>query len=241
MTYLPPTSGKKAVGYIRVSTVAQVRDGESLERQQEKIENYCNYKGYQLEIISDNGVSGYKSTRPGYNQLKEICRKKQADLIVVYDLSRLSRSTKETLIFLEDYMAKYGLEFVSLGNDIDTTTPHGKAFLTITATFNQLFRDEISWKTKLALDHKRENGEKCGGTIPYGFDVVDGKLVNNQKEQEVIRVISKLRNNGHSLRAICRQLRIRQYPTKNGSLKWHPKVVNGLLQRRNHAKESTQV
>ena len=129
---------QKVVGYIRVSTNAQVADGESLERQEEQIRAFCARKGIpeaDLQIISDGGLSGFKSSRPGFKSLTQLCLSKQVRMVVVYDLSRLSRSVRDTLAFVEDVMQKHGIEFVSLQNDIDTSTPMGKAFLTFNAMF----------------------------------------------------------------------------------------------------------
>ena len=95
------TETKKVIGYIRVSSQQQVEDKESLERQAEKIRAYCALKGIiGLEIISDEGISGYKtSTRKGYQTLLKLCKAGQVKTLIVYDLSRLSRSLKETLTF----------------------------------------------------------------------------------------------------------------------------------------------
>ena len=168
-------SRDKVIGYVRVSTQEQVRDGVSLEMQEERIRAYCTLTGLDnLEIISDRGVSGFKASRPGFQKLITRCFK-DAKMVIVYDLSRLSRSVRDTLAFVEDVLGKHGVEFVSLQNDIDTTSPMGKVFLTISATFNQFYRDEISHKTKAAMSHKRSRKEKTGGVIPFGYALVDQK------------------------------------------------------------------
>lgn len=230
---IQPEAAKKVMAYIRVSTVGQAEDGESLERQASRIKAYCEAKGLpEPEIISDEGLSGFKSNREGFQRLISLCESRQVRTVIVYDLSRLSRSVRGTLEFIEDTVNKNGIEFISLLNDIDTSTPTGKAFLGITAIFNQLYRDEIAFKTKEALSHKRAKQEKTGGTVPFGFELVDGvKLIPQPGEYEVLKVMHSLRQQGHSLREIVGLLNSRGVATKTGKRRWHPQVVKEVLDR----------
>ncbi|MFG1523477.1 recombinase family protein [Halobacteriovorax sp. RZ-3] len=221
---------KKAIGYIRVSSLEQVRDGESLERQREQITSFAKFKGYDLEIISDEGVSGYKGNRKGFQELVSRCRLKVVDVVIVYDLSRLSRSTRGTLAFIEDEIEANRIEFISLKNDIDTSTPMGKAFLTFISLFNQLYRDEISFKTKLALQHKKEKGEFTGGKVPYGYNLLsDGTLESNPVELEAIEYILSLYESGVSYRSIAKRLTLEKIPTKTGGNRWHHDVISKII------------
>lgn len=224
---------RRVVGYIRVSSAEQVRDGESLERQREQIESYCRLKGLgAVEIISDEGVSGFKDNRPGFQKLIQLCTQKQVRVVIVYDLSRLSRSVRSTLAFVEDVIQKHGIEFVSIQQDIDTTSPMGKAFLSLIATFNQLYRDEISFKTKAALKHKKSKSEKTGGVIPFGYQLVEGgRLAALPSEASTVAFMHQLRKKGMSLREIVAELHAKGIPTKTGKAKWNPKMVKAVLER----------
>ncbi len=93
-------------------------------------------------------------------------------------------------------------------------------------------RNIIGERTSVALAHKRSNGEKTGGTIPYGFDVTaDGLLTMNKNEQKAVHLILRLKRKGHSLRSICRELEKEGHKTKTGKYKWYPKVVSSILKR----------
>ena len=233
-TALKMQTAQKVIGYIRVSSLGQALDGESLDRQVEQIQTYCKLKGLaQAEIIADEGVSGFKSaSRAGFQQLVSLCKAGQVKTVIVYDLSRLSRSVRDTLEFIEDTITKRGIEFVSLQNDIDTSSPTGKAFLTISAVFNQLYRDEIAYKTKEALKHKSTKGEKTGGTLPFGFSLVDGfRLQAESDEVQTLKTIHSLRQEGLSLRAIVAELQARGIKTKTGKSIWHPQVLKKILSR----------
>lgn len=223
----------KAVGYIRVSSAGQVADGESLERQEEKIRAYATLKGItDLQIIADRGISGSKSNRPGFLKLKELAESKAVDVIIVYDLSRLSRSVEDTIVFI-NRLQKYDVDFVSLSNDIDTTTPMGKAMLTIVAAFNQLYRDEVSAKMSRMIAYKKEKNEKTGGYVPYGFAVdAAKKLIPLDYEQKVLGEIKMLRSKGVSYRGIAAKLQSKKILTKTGNTSWHPQVVKEIYERK---------
>lgn len=223
-------SGLKVIGYVRVSSKQQADDGVSIDRQIEKIKAYCDLKNYpEPVIIKDEGVSGFKSNRDGFKTLTQLCLTHSVDLIIVYDLSRLSRSVKDTLIFMDDVVEKNGVSFVSLLNDIDTTTPCGKAFFTITAVFNQLYRDEISFKTKQAKQHNKHQGFFNGGSIPYGFQVIDQHLTPNPHEQAVIAEMVLYHSRGLSLQKIADYLNIKMIPTKTARGKWYPSTVQSAI------------
>lgn len=230
---IQPEPATKVIAYTRVSTLGQAEDGESLERQAARIRAYCEAKGLpEPEIISDEGLSGFKSNREGFQRLISLCESRQVRTVIVYDLSRLSRSVRGTLEFIEDTVNKNGIEFISLLNDIDTSTPTGKAFLGITAIFNQLYRDEIAFKTKEALSHKRAKQEKTGGTVPFGFELVDGvKLLPKPEEFETLKLMHSLRKQGLTLREIVGVLTEKGIPTKTGRAGWQPKVVMRILDR----------
>ena len=223
---------KLVIGYIRVSTIEQVDIGQSLQRQRELIEQYCRQRDWtNVQIISDEGQSGYKDNRKGFQKLKDLCSKGKVAAVIVTDLSRLSRSLRSTLEFIEDVITKQDIDFISITQQLDTKSPMGKAFLAITSVFAQLYRDEIQYKTKIALKHKRARGEKVGRFTEYGYDDVDGRLVENQVEQANIQLMAEWRQQGFTLAAIAEALHSKGIASKNGS-KWYSSTVKSILDRR---------
>lgn len=197
------------------------------------IRQHCELKGITLaEIIKDEGVSGFKSNRPGFVRLQAMCRARETNMVIVYDLSRLSRSVRDTLAFIEDVIQKHSVNFVSLTQDVDTSTPMGRAFLGFTSIFNQLYRDEISFKTRLAIRHKRDKGERYSGSIPYGFTATDdGRLIESEADRDLLDTVGQLHTSGLSLRAIGRELQNRGIRTKKGHVVWNAKTVSSLVSR----------
>jgi site-specific DNA recombinase len=78
-------------------------------------------------------------------------------MVIVYDLSRLTRWVRDMVDFVEDVVERYHIKLVSIRESIDTSTPSGKAFINIAAVFAQMYRDEIAYKTKAAMLHKQKH------------------------------------------------------------------------------------
>lgn len=222
----------KAIGYIRVSTAGQAEDGVSLEAQRAKIEAYCFANDVELVAVHvDAGVSGNKAAnRPALQSaLDEVCRQK--GVLVVYSLSRLARSTRDT-IDIADRLEKAGADLASLSEKIDTTSAAGKMVFRMLAVLAEFERDLVSERTKTALQHKRSKLERVG-TIPFGFALADdGKtLIEVEAEQEAIRQIGELRAAGQSFRAIADAMTTRGIPTKEGNPRWTHQTVARILAR----------
>ncbi len=222
----------KAIGYCRVSTQSQLRDGVSLEAQQERIRAWAVANEYDLgEVYVDAGISGSRAdNRPGLQAaLKDACGDGSA--LVVYSLSRLARSTKDALHIAEK-LDKGHADLVSLTERIDTTSAAGKLVFRILAVLSEFERDLISERTSTALAHKRALGERISRYLPYGWDLADDgvRLVKNGAEQEVISRIRERRETGWSLRAIAAELNNRGIPVKQGG-HWNHQSIRGVLRR----------
>ena len=205
-----------AIGYIRVSTEGQVQDGVSLDAQRAKIEAWCVLNDYALlEVHVDAGISGKSAlNRPGLQAALTDCRKGSA--LVVYSLSRLARSTKDT-IEISERLAKTGADLVSLSEKVDTTSAAGKMVFRMMAVLAEFERDQISERTATAMQFKKAKGELVGA-VPYGFELAaDGvNLVENAGEQVVIQQARELKGSGLSLRKIAAELARRGFNARNG-------------------------
>ena len=205
-----------AIGYIRVSTEGQAQDGVSLDAQRAKIEAWCALNDYALAAVHvDAGISGKSAdNRPGLQAALADCRKGAA--LVVYSLSRLARSTRDT-INIGDKLAKVGADLVSLTERVDTTSASGKMVFRLMAVLAEFERDQISERTASAMQFKKAKGERVG-SVPYGY-FLDGDnttLVEHPAEQTVIRQAKELHESGLSLRHIAAKLDERGFTARNG-------------------------
>jgi DNA invertase Pin-like site-specific DNA recombinase len=225
---------KKAVAYIRVSTIEQAVEGISLDNQIGKIQDYANLNDMNVvKIVKDAGKSGKTLNREGIQELISFCGAKEIEAVIVYQFSRLTRSTKDLLYLVEDIFEKNGVAFHSINEKVDTSTPQGKFFLTIIGAMNQMEREEIAFRTKDALAHKKEKGEKIGGTIPMGYRVVEetGRkiLVENADQSRTIELVKSLRAGGMNTRRIAIEMERRTILTATGKARWYPMTVKRIL------------
>ncbi|MGB2754942.1 MAG: recombinase family protein [Phycisphaerae bacterium] len=226
------TREKNAVGYVRVSTQGQAENGVSLSSQRARIKTWATANGYALAgvFVENGGASGSRADNRVELQraLAAACRKGRA--LVVYSLSRLARSTRDT-IEIADRLARAGADLVSLSEQIDTTSAAGKMVFKMLAVLAEFERDLVAERTSAALQHKRAIGERVGG-IPFGFDLEPGgvRLRENPDEQAAVRRIVTLRREGHTYRSIAAALERAGVSPKRGG-RWHGKVVRDIARR----------
>ncbi len=197
----------KAVAYLRVSTEQQATEGVSLAAQRKRIEAYCEASGLALGcVFSDEGISGSRaSNRPGLDAaLKATCASK--GVLVVYSLSRLARSTRDTLE-IAARLEKCGADLCSLSEKIDTTSASGKMVFRLLAVLAEFERDQTAERTRFALRFKRERGQRWCNDPPYGYRWRGNALQEHPAEQRVIRRAAKLRRDGLTIRDVAACLR----------------------------------
>jgi DNA invertase Pin-like site-specific DNA recombinase len=162
------------IGYARVSTIDQ-----NLDLQIDAL------KKYGCERIYEEKITGTKKDRPKLAEMMTILR--PGDKIVIYKLDRISRSTKH-LIDLSEFFEIKGVEFVSIQDSIDTSTPMGRFFFRILASIAELERDIISDRTKDGLTSARARG-RVGGRPKVQGKKLDIALKMYKSKQYSIREI----------------------------------------------------
>jgi site-specific DNA recombinase len=217
---------RHAIAYIRVSTDLQATEGVSLEAQEAKIRAWCELNDYELASIHVDALSGKRAdNRPALQEALAACSKH--DALVVYSLSRLARSTRDT-IEIAERLSKVGVDLVSLSERIDTTNAAGKMVFRMLAVLAEFERDQTSDRTKMALAHKRSKGQRIG-SVPYGYQLAgDGvQLVENPDEQPCVAMAKQLRESGKSYRAIASELHAAGFSSRGKG--WHPQTVLNIV------------
>ena len=224
----------RVVGYVRVSSEEQSRDGVSLAAQSEKVRLYAELHSLDLaDSVVDAGVSAKTLDRPGLARVLALLDSGEASGLVVYKLDRLTRSLADWSSLIDRYFGKPGgPSLFSVSDSIDTRTAAGRMVLNIMMTVAQWERETIVERTIGAMAFKRSRGERVSGRIPFGFDLADDgrTLTPNAVELSALAEIHRRRDEGWSLRRIAADLESRGVPTKSGR-PWSHSTVQALLGR----------
>lgn len=167
------------IGYARVSTQDQ-----SLDLQLDALEKAG------CEKIFQEKLSGMKDDRPQLQELLDYAR--EGDVLVVYKLDRLGRSTKKLIEWSEELQER-GIELVSIRDSIDTTTAVGKAMFRMLAVLSEMERDLISERTRAGLESARARG-RSGGRPKKDKKHIEKALKLYDTEQYTVKEIEEMTN-----------------------------------------------
>lgn len=214
--------------YIRVSTENQL-ENYSIDEQIDRLNSYCKARDILVvKYYTDGGYSGGNTNRPALQQMLRDIEGKNIDTVVVYKLDRLSRSQKDTLMLIEDNFLAYNVDFISVNENFDTSTPFGRAMIGILSVFAQLEKDQITERFTMGRIGRAKNGYFHGGAYaPTGYDYVDGELIVNKYESMQVKILYERFANGYSLYD-CWQYMQKHFTTKYGSWRSEALVRNVL-------------
>lgn len=216
----------RAVAYIRVSTVGQASDGVSLEMQRAKVHAWAELNDAELlEVVADEGLSAKSMNRAGLQRALDLAKRNRAAL-VVFSLSRLSRSTRDTLHLVAE-LEKSGCELVSLSERIDTGSAGGRMVFRMMAVLAEFEREQLAERTKSAMQHMKAQG-RVVGQVPHGFSRDGDVLVLNPDEQRVLGLVKSLHSKGYTLRAIADELSVMGVFNRAGRV-FNPKSIRSML------------
>jgi DNA invertase Pin-like site-specific DNA recombinase len=192
-------------GYVRVSTLQQANEGESLDAQLKQIQSYSDLKGFGIppeNFITERGVSGsleFERRPEGgklFNQLVS------GDVLIFSKLDRAFRNTRNALNTLHELKQRgVSVHFIDLGGDV-TNDGIGSVIFTILSAFAPFERERIATRIREVKQVQKADGKFLGGFTRFGYRVVDEKLVKDQRQQQIIMEMKDMRRRGMSLRRI---------------------------------------
>jgi putative DNA-invertase from lambdoid prophage Rac len=147
---------KRAGLYTRVSTSEQ-----NTESQETALTEYAKNRGWEVTRIYRDKVSGAKKSRPALDELMADARKRRFGVVLVSRFDRLARSVSHLLHALETFR-DLGIEFVSLSEQIDTSTAAGKLMFTVLGAVAELERSLIGERVRLGLQNAKRKGKRLG-------------------------------------------------------------------------------
>ena len=150
---------KRAALYMRVSTKGH---GQTTETQALALRDYAGHRGFEIvEEYRDEGISGSKDSRPALDRLMKDARARKFDVVVVARFDRFARSVSHLLRALEEFN-HVGVDFVSLSESVDTSTPMGKMIFTVLGAVAELERNLIKERVQMGISRARKEGKRLG-------------------------------------------------------------------------------
>ena len=219
----------KVAIYVRVSTQEQAKEGYSIQEQIDRLTKYCEAHGWEVyKVYTDPGFSGADTNRPGLQTMLKDIRRGRVNKVVVYKLDRLSRSQKDTLELIEDEFLDRSVDFVSMSENFDTSTPFGRAIVGILAVFAQLEREQIKERMAMGKEARAKEGKWNGGqNSPLGYDYIDGELVINPFEALQVKEMFELASQNVSSYRITEIFNSKGYHTRYGT--WESSTIRRSL------------
>lgn len=223
----------RAAGYIRVSTVSQAEEGESLKTQKQQIEDFCKPRGWELikPLYEDAGVSGAKIKRPGLDALFEDAEQQKFQVVICADLTRFGRSAADLLSSIKR-LKGLGISFHSIkGNVSGDDGPFGQLLLTVLAATAEFEREMIMIRTKENKMARWSKKEIYNGKAPYGYrwNKQTKKMEKHPDEAPIFeRIVRDYLDLGKSLKQVCIDLNNDAVKTRIKG-KWISATVSTML------------
>ena len=192
-------------GYVRVSTLQQANEGESLDTQLRQIQSYSVLKGYEIPLenyITERGVSGsleFEKRPEGGKLFEQLI---SGDVLIFSKLDRAFRNTRNALNTLHELKQRgVSVHFIDLGGDV-TNDGIGSVIFTILSAFATFERERIATRIRKVKQVQKSDGKFLGGFTRFGYKVEDARLIPKPEEQLIIREMKDMKRRGMSLRRI---------------------------------------
>jgi len=218
---MKPSSGKsvRCAIYTRVSTDHGLdQEFNSLDAQYDAASAYIKsqaHAGWTLirSRYDDGGYSGGSTDRPDLQKLLDDIRARKVDVIVVYKVDRLTRSLADFAKLVELFDA-HGVSFVSVTQQFNTTTSMGRLTLNVLLSFAQFEREVTSERIRDKIAASKRKGLWVGGTLPFGYEMKEGKIAVIEEEAELVRLIFRRYLELGSVNELVRDLKERNIRTR---------------------------
>ena len=220
---------RKVAIYARVSTTNQAEEGYSIDGQIDSLEKYCEAMGWDVyNKYIDAGFSGGSLKRPEMANLINDVKKGLFDTVLVYKLDRLSRNVRDTLYLIKDVFNINKINFVSIQENIDTSSAMGTLFLTLLSAIAEFEREQIKERMQLGKLGRAKSGKSmmwARTSYGYNYQKETGTLDINPAQSLVVKYIFERYLAGHSITKLRDDLN-EKYPKE---ISWNYRAVRGIL------------
>jgi len=210
---------KNAIGYVRVSTEQQAgADRFGVDVQKQEILLYANEKGYNIVEWVVDEASGVSDERPGLNKILDdkYVTNPPYEAVIVFKNDRLARETKLYFYYLY-VLEKKNIKLLSVKEEFVEGNEFANIYRALLQFVAEQERKNIAIRTGNGRNVKAACGGYSGGRRPYGYDVVDGRLVINKQEEKIVKFIFEEHKKKTPMLAIADKLNDLGYRTRKGT------------------------
>ena len=217
---------KKVAGiYKRVSTLDQKREGFSLPEQDEKLREFCKFKGYEIyKVYEDAGISAKNDKRPAYQEMIQDIKDKKINVIVAFKLDRLTRSVYD-IEKLMKFVNDYECDIDCMADESNTTTSNGRMVMRIMTSVSQNEIEKCSERTKFGMVGAIKSGH-IPNRSPLGFKRDNKKLVPDPLTKDIVVRVFDLYLEGKSHQTIAN---IFNKEKVLGKTNWYDTTIQKIL------------
>lgn len=223
----------KAAAYIRVSTVHQAKEGESLEMQAARAREIAAQHGWDLVEVYQDVMTGKSDKRPALKRFEQGLKAGEFQAVICYKVDRLGRSRKKLHEILE-FIQHHNVQLVSMTQQIDTSTATGRMMLAILVDFAVFEVEQLSERVMDTMLHLGKSGKPTSGAAPIGYRHVpksDGepaRLEVIEAEAAVVREMFRLYIETGSAAATAKRLNQQGLLTRGGKI-WGTSTVTATV------------
>jgi|TARA_R110001592_G_scaffold9794_4_gene51670 site-specific DNA recombinase len=215
------------ISYQRVSTELQAN---GIDAQTNEIKRYCEYKNIQLDkSFVDFGISGKNFNREQFQEMIELVKQGLVDEIIITELARWGRNMLEALQNI-NILKKHKCNLVVLKENIDLNSASGNLLTNILFSLAEWERQECKIRTAKVLQDLKANNKQYTKSV-YGYDMVNGDMIENPTEIRMLKKVAKLKSNGKSYQEITDFLNRNGYVRKNKTI-WNRNSIIKLIKTR---------
>lgn len=223
-----------AAEYCRYSSSAQ-DDGYSIEAQQKAIANFASSNGYDIQYsYIDKARTGTNANRPEFQRMIEDAKNGLFDVIIIHKIDRFSRNRLDSIIYKNE-LSKYGVKVISVTENFGEGA-EAELMLAMQESMAEYYSKNLAREVRKGMDVLSSKGLHTGGSPPLGYDVVDKKLVINESEAEIVRLIFEMYSNKYTYNDMAKELNARGYKTKSGN-EFSASSFNSILTQRKYIGE----
>ena len=211
--------------YARCSAEENFNKGSSVETQITKCNAYATTKDLVIDKVITEQISGTIKFEKRNEGLKLLKKLKKGDHIICSALDRFSRNTLDLLTLVEKFKRnKVQLHFIDVGGEVTGSDAVGSVFLKLLSVFSEFYAKQMSEKQIATKERLKSQGKYLGGKKMFGYDVDDNNnLVPCEKEQQVIRQMQVMRQEGMSYQKVAEE--ITKYTRKKFPVSWVFKIL----------------